>query len=129
VENQTILKMKKYKIVYYTLVLLTLSISNVNNSIAQQTQPIINATLSGTVIDAVTKEPLVGVTVRLDAVTHQVTTDNKGLFQFVTGQKLPLTIDLSLVGYLPKRVVVTTSPTVIELSPRLESLEQRLIVC
>jgi len=124
VENQTILKMKKYKIVYYTLVLLTLSISNVNNSIAQQTQPIINATLSGTVIDAVTKEPLVGVTVRLDAVTHQVTTDNKGLFQFVTGQKLPLTIDLSLVGYLPKRVVVTTSPTVIELSPRLESLEQ-----
>jgi len=82
VENQTILKMKKYKIVYYTLVLLTLSISNVNNSIAQQTQPIINATLSGTVIDAVTKEPLVGVTVRLDAVTHQVTTDNKGLLNF-----------------------------------------------
>ena len=52
-------------------------------------KPIINASLTGTVIDAVTKEPLQGVTVQLEAVTHQVKTDSKGVFQFVTGQKLP----------------------------------------
>ena len=106
-----------------TLLLLIIAYYPQNKSYAQETKPIINATLTGTVIDAVTKEPLQGVTIQLEAVTHQVTTDNKGIFQFVTGQKLPFTLNLSLVGYQSKQVVVSTSPTIIELTPRVESLE------
>ena len=90
----------------------------------EQSKPIINATLTGTVIDAVTKEPLQDVTVQLEAVTHRVKTDNKGLFQFVTGQKLPVRLTLSLVGYQPKEVIIENTGATIELSPRLESLEQ-----
>lgn len=116
--------MKRNKIIYFSLVLGAFALGTPQRSVAQEIKPIINASLTGTVIDAITKEPLQGVTVQLDAVTHQVSTDNKGIFQFVTGQKLPFTLNLSLVGYLSKRVVVSTSPTVIELSPRLESLEQ-----
>ncbi len=116
--------MKKNKILYFSLLLGASTIGNPQRSVAQETRPIINASLTGTVIDAVTNEPLQGVTVQLDGVTHQVTTGNKGLFEFVTGQKLPFTLNLTLVGYQPKKIVVATSPTVIALSPRLESLEQ-----
>lgn len=116
--------MKRNNIIYFALILGSVAFNVPTITVAQETKPIINATLTGTVIDAVTKEPLQGVTVQLDAVTHQVTTDNKGLFQFVTGQKLPFTLNLSLIGYQTKKVVVSTSPTIIELSPRLESLEQ-----
>src|SRR5690606_9142317 len=92
-----------------------------------ETKPIINASLTGTVIDAITKEPISGVTVRLDAVTHQVKTDRDGKFQFVTGQKLPFTVIVSYVGYVTQKIVVESSPTVIELTPSLNALEQVLV--
>ncbi|MFZ4862522.1 TonB-dependent receptor [Sphingobacterium sp. Mn56C] len=92
-----------------------------------ETKPIINASLVGSVVDALTKEPLEGVTVQLDAVTHQVRTDRDGLFQFVTGQKLPFTLILTRVGYQTQKIVVHTSPTVIELQPQVESLDQVLV--
>ncbi|WP_343320720.1 TonB-dependent receptor [Sphingobacterium multivorum] len=90
-------------------------------------KPIINASLTGTVIDAVTKEPLQGVTVQLEAVTHQVKTDSKGVFQFVTGQKLPFSLIVSIVGYQTRHIVVDHSPAVIELTPRLEALDQVVV--
>jgi len=74
--------MRKNNLVYSSLLFTALSISTVNSVVAQETKPIINATLTGIVIDAETKEPLRGVTVQLDAVTHKVTTDNQGRFQF-----------------------------------------------
>lgn len=102
-----------------------LSIGYIETARAQvETKPIINASLTGTIIDAETKEPLEGVTVQLDAVTHQVKTDRQGFFQFVTGQKLPFTLIVSRVGYQTRRLVIETSPTQIELTPSLASLEQ-----
>jgi len=95
---------------------------------AQETKPIINASLQGTVIDALTKEPLAGVTVQLDAVTHSVQTDREGSFQFVTGQKLPFKIKVSFVGYSSKELVVTTSPITIELEPANEELDEVVVV-
>ncbi|NGM60743.1 TonB-dependent receptor [Sphingobacterium sp. SGG-5] len=92
-----------------------------------ETKPIINASLTGTVIDAITKEPISGVTVRLDAVTHQVKTDRDGKFQFVTGQKLPFTVIVSYVGYVTQKIVVESSPTVIALTSSLNALEQVLV--
>lgn len=92
-----------------------------------QTQPIINASLTGTVLDASTGEAIPGVTVQLEGVTHQVKTDRDGQFQFVTGQKLPFTITLSYVGYATRKLIVHTSPTTIELTPVANALDQVLV--
>ncbi|WP_205600210.1 MULTISPECIES: carboxypeptidase-like regulatory domain-containing protein [Sphingobacterium] len=94
---------------------------------SDRNQTYYNTSLIRTVIDASTKEPVSGVTVQLEAVTHQVKTDRDGNFQFVTGQRLPFTIILSYIGYQPQKIVVTHSPTVIELPPSQNELEQVLV--
>lgn len=112
----------------YTLYSLVFSLVFIHLKVdAQDVKPIINASLEGTIVDASTKDPVGDVTVRLDAVTHQVKTDNHGYFQLVTGQKLPFTLILSRVGYETKKVIVESSPVVIELSQSLEVLEQVLV--
>lgn len=111
--------------VYLIVLIFTVSISTTHAQV--ETKPIINASLVGKVVDASNKESLQGVTIQLEGVTHQVKTDNTGAFQFVTGQKLPLTLIVSIVGYQTRRVVVETSPAVIELSPRLEALDQVVV--
>lgn len=115
--------MKKYGVLHYSTILLFIFLLT-QQAFGQQPQPIINATLEGVIIDAVSKEPIEGATVQLEAVTHKVRTDRDGKFVFVTGQKLPFTLIVSVVGYQTKRIVVETSPTVIELSPSLNELEQ-----
>jgi iron complex outermembrane receptor protein len=56
-----------------------------------------------------------------------VKTDSKGVFQFVTGQKLPFSLIVSIVGYQTRHIVVDHSPAVIELTPRLEALDQVVV--
>ncbi|WP_353127179.1 TonB-dependent receptor [Parapedobacter pyrenivorans] len=82
---------------------------------AQETKPLINATLEGVVLDANTQDPLAGATLQLAGVTHMTKTDRNGQFRFVTGQMLPLTVIVSYVGYATKEVVVTESPATIAL--------------
>jgi len=119
--------MKNYSGFYYALtVFLFLTIAQGARS--QETRPIINASLAGTVIDASTKEPIEGVTVQLEAVTHSVKTDRDGKFQFVTGQKLPFSITVSFLGYEKKTLVVSNSPTIIELVPNTEDLDEVVVV-
>ncbi|MDR2270796.1 MAG: TonB-dependent receptor [Sphingobacterium sp.] len=119
--------MKNFSVLPYAtfVVLLLCTVVQVK---AQQPQPIINASLVSTVIDATTKEPIEGVTIQLEAVTHHVKTDQNGKFQFVTGQKLPFTLILTFVGYQKKKIVIDTSPTVIELVPSSEDLEEVVVV-
>ena len=93
-----------------------------------QPQPIINASLSGAVIDLISGEPVEGATVQLEAVTHHVKTNRDGQFQFVTGQKLPFTITVSFVGYETRTLVVATSPIVIELTRSSEDLDEVVVV-
>lgn len=119
--------MKNFSVLSYAILVLLVLYTFVP-VLAQQPQPIINASLIGTVIDGATKEPIEGVTIQLEAVTHRVKTDRHGKFQFVTGQKLPFTLILTFVGYQKKRVVVNTSPAVIELSPTSEDLEEVVVV-
>lgn len=114
-----------YSIGYVLSFILIIPISLFSQDIINK--PIINATLSGVVIDEKSKEPLQDVTVQLQGVTHAVKTDNKGFFQVVTGQKLPLTIHLSLIGYQPKTITAEHSPIEISLSPRQEALEQVMV--
>ncbi|WP_343559177.1 TonB-dependent receptor [Sphingobacterium sp.] len=119
--------MKNFSVLSYAILILLVLYTFVP-VLAQQPQPIINASLIGTVIDGTTKEPIEGVTIQLEAVTHSVKTDRHGKFQFVTGQKLPFTLILTFVGYQKKRLVVNTSPAVIELSPSSEDLEEVVVV-
>ncbi|KKX48423.1 carboxypeptidase-like regulatory domain-containing protein [Sphingobacterium sp. IITKGP-BTPF85] len=120
--------MKKLGVLRYSILILFL-IHSLNSLYAQiEPKPIINASLVGTVIDASSKEPIEGVTVQLEAVTHSVKTDGNGRFQFVTGQKLPFTLIVSFVGYEKKKIVINTSPTVIELSPTKEDLDEVVVV-
>ncbi|HEX8608173.1 MAG TPA: carboxypeptidase-like regulatory domain-containing protein, partial [Pedobacter sp.] len=56
-----------------------------------QTTPIVNSTLKGKVIDAVTRQGIPGVNVSIIGTTHAVQTDKQGVFGFVTGQKFPYT--------------------------------------
>ncbi|GAA0885992.1 TonB-dependent receptor [Sphingobacterium siyangense subsp. cladoniae] len=119
--------MKKFGVLRYSaLVVLFLYAFGIVQ--AQEPKPIINASLVGKVIDATTKEPIQGVTVQLEAVTHSVQTDNQGNFQFVTGQKLPFTLILSFLGYEKKRLVVNSSPAVIELTPASAGLDEVVVV-
>lgn len=118
-----------FKAIYSFFAVISLLLANVLTLQAQEEKPIpiINASLAGTVIDEITKEPLQGVTVQLEAVTHQVKTDHNGIFQFITGQKLPFTLIVSIVGYQTKRLIVESSPAVITLKPRLEALDQVVV--
>jgi len=119
--------MKKHRVLWYSL-LVVLFLYAFGSVQAQEPKPIINASLIGKVIDAKTHEPLTGVTVQLEAVTHRLQTDNRGNFQFVTGQKLPFTLIVSFVGYEKKQVVVNSSPTVIALSPVSTDLGEVVVV-
>ena len=73
---------------------------------AQNTQPLINSTLNGTVIDQVTNQPLPGVSVQIKGTTHGVITDAEGKFYFQTGQKFPYTLIVSYIGYKKAEIIV-----------------------
>ncbi len=95
---------------------------------AQETpQALIQASISGRVVDSLTNEPLAGVSIQLFAVTHQVKTDEFGNFKFITGQKLPLSITVSRVGYSTQTRSLRTSGETIRLSPSTAYLEQVLV--
>ncbi|HKG08049.1 MAG TPA: carboxypeptidase-like regulatory domain-containing protein, partial [Pedobacter sp.] len=75
-----------------------------------QTQPIVNSTLKGQVIDSVTKQGIPGVSVHIIGTTHSVQTSSDGRFDFVTGQKFPYTLEIRHVSYEKKEVVANGSP-------------------
>lgn len=107
----------------YALFILILPIASI-----AQTQPLINSTLSGRVVDFKTKEPLPGAIVQIEGVTHQVQTDSKGKFDFVTGQKFPYTLIISYIGYEKLKVVASGTPILIELKELVNELNGVVVV-
>lgn len=95
---------------------------------AQETKPLIQSTLVGTVLDAKTKEPLVGVTVQIKGTTHGATTNIKGQFNFVTGQKFPYTLVISYIGYEKQEVIANGSPVNILLKEAVNQLNDVVVV-
>lgn len=89
---------------------------------------LINSTLDGQIIDAKTKEGLVGASLRIKGLTHATTTDINGKFQFVTGQSFPYTLVITYVGYEPQEVLVSGSPIVIALVPLANQLSDVVVV-
>ncbi|MGH2622930.1 MAG: TonB-dependent receptor, partial [Sphingobacterium sp.] len=115
-------RLYKFLPALYLLIFMSLDLSA-----QDQPKPIINANLSGEIIDSVSNLPLEGVTLQLEQVTHQVKTDANGHFKFVTGQKLPLTLTISRIGYHTKRLTVKETPIIIALQPRSESISQVVV--
>lgn len=93
-----------------------------------QTTPIVNSTLKGKVIDAVTRQGIPGVNVSIIGTTHAVQTDKEGTFSFVTGQKFPYTLTISYIGYQTKQYVANGSPVEIELKESSNQLNDVVVV-
>lgn len=93
-----------------------------------QTQPLINSTLKGQVIDVATRQGIPGASVHIIGTTHTVQTDQDGKFDFVTGQKFPYTLEIRFIGYEKKELVANGSPVLVELKETSSQLNDVVIV-
>lgn len=73
------------------------------------TQPAQNISFGGRIIDGKSRLPVSGATVHITGTTHEVQTDDKGKFSFLTGQHFPVTLVVSQPGYLPREFVIRDS--------------------
>jgi TonB-linked SusC/RagA family outer membrane protein len=94
---------------------------------AQSTQPVINSVLSGQVIDIKTGSPLEGASISIKGTTHNIVTDNKGTFNFRTGQKLPYELVVSYIGYKPQELAVSTEHIIVKLEELSSQLEDVVV--
>jgi len=87
-----------------------------------------NVQLLGRVVDK-TKSPLQGATVHIKGTTHEVTTGKNGEFEFITGQRVPVTYVVSYVGYDTKEVSVSSYGSIeIELKEANVQLDDVVLV-
>jgi iron complex outermembrane recepter protein len=105
-----------------TSTLLILSILILPFFASAQDKPIINATVSGKIIDAKSNEILIGATVSIKGTTNGASTDVNGEFALLTGQKLPFTLVVSFVGYQKKEILISTDKVEILLEENTNQL-------
>lgn len=88
-----------------------------------------NVTLAGRILDEKTKDPLAGAVIHIKGTTHEVLADVNGDFNFVTGQKVPITYIISYVGHETKEVRVEDYRFAsIELKPIGASLNEVVVM-
>ncbi|NEU66828.1 TonB-dependent receptor [Spirosoma agri] len=92
-----------------------------------QNAPIINATISGKVVDARTSEVLIGATVVIKGTTNGGPTNQNGEFSLITGQKLPFVVVVTFVGYQRKEVVLSGDHEEIRLEESANQLSDVVI--
>lgn len=80
-----------------------------------QNAPVINATVTGRIVDARTGKHLIGAAVTIKGTTNGSVTNQNGQFTLITGQKLPFTITISYVGYQTLETVLAEEGTEIRL--------------
>ena len=112
-------KLERYK--WLCILLISIGVN------AQETKPLIQSKLEGIVIDAVTKEPVIGASINIKGTTHGVQTDFDGKFYFQTGQKFPYTLIVSFLGYKRTEVVVDKNAVVIELTEEQNQLSEVVV--
>ena len=74
------------------------------------------STISGTVTDAETNEPIPGVNIVIQGTTEGTNTDFDGNFSFSTNQSAPFTIEVSSVGFSAQSVEVTSADQILNIS-------------
>jgi TonB-dependent starch-binding outer membrane protein SusC len=94
---------KKYS--FFSLAFFLVVITGSPHLLSAQTKDVI---LTGRITDSKTNDPLAGVVVHIKGTTHQVLTDEKGDFKFITGQRVPLVYELSYVGFKSKEIPVNS---------------------
>lgn len=92
-----------------------------------QNTPVINATVSGIVVDARTSKKLVGAAVSIKGTTNGAPTNEEGRFTLITGQKLPFTVLVSFVGYKTQEVVINEDNVEIKLEEGANELADVVI--
>jgi len=95
---------------------------------AQNTTPLIQSKLDGTVVDDITNQPIIGASVTIKGTTHGVVTDAEGKFYFQTGQKFPYTLIVSYIGYKKLEIVVEKNPVIINLKEERQELDELVVV-
>ena len=95
--------------------------------IAAQDAPMINATVSGKVVDSRSNELLIGATVSIKGTTNGAATDANGEFSLITGQKLPFTVIVSFVGYQKKELIIDKSKVEIQLEETTNELSDVVV--
>lgn len=110
--------MKKNKL---TTALTVLGLFCVNLLLAQ-------TTVSGSVSDAETNDPIPGVNIIIEGTTDGTNSDFDGNFSFSTDQALPFTIEVSSIGFASQSIEVTSADQAlsIALSPG-ENLEEIVV--
>jgi iron complex outermembrane recepter protein len=83
--------------------------------VSAQNTPVINATVSGKIVDARTGKNLIGATVSIKGTTNGASTNQNGQFKLITGQKLPFTVNVSFVGYQTKETILSETDSEIKL--------------
>ncbi|WP_276088584.1 TonB-dependent receptor [Pedobacter sp. JY14-1] len=116
---------KKDRLLFAALFFLQLLVSYTSSA---QTQPLINSTLKGQVIDSLTRQGIPGVSVHILGTTHSVQTDGDGHFSFVTGQKFPYTLDIRHISYEKKEVIANGSPITVILKETSSQLNDVVVV-
>jgi outer membrane receptor protein involved in Fe transport len=85
--------------------------------------------VSGTITDAVTKEPLIGVSVQVKGKVIGTITDTKGNFSFSTSTPPPFTLVITSVGYESQEVNVSGNNAAINISLKEQAiLGQEVVV-
>ena len=95
---------------------------------AQNTKPLIQSKLDGTVIDDITNQPIIGASINIKGTTHGVVTDAEGKFYFQTGQKLPYTLIVTYIGYKKLEIIVDKNPVIIHLKEERQELDELVVV-
>lgn len=87
-----------------------------------QHAPVINATVTGSVVNARTGNRLIGATVAIKGTTNGDATDPNGQFTLITGQQLPFTLVVSHIGYETQETVLTQTGAEIRLQESIHQL-------
>lgn len=81
-----------------------------------------NITISGTVTDKTTSEPLVGVAITVKGKARGTLSNENGIFKLTTTEKTPLTIVLTYVGYQPLEQTVNGSTSDLKIQLDVQAL-------
>lgn len=95
--------------------------------VSAQNTPVINAKVSGTVVDARTGQKLLGATVAIKGTTNGAVTNDEGRFTLITGQKLPFAVVVSYVGYKTQELTISQENTELKLEEDTRLLSDAVI--